>query len=67
MQFKNVSKHSAMGKPPHFSMEKEDSGLSGSFFAKGMEEAVISVGIYCAHHSRQIVVQFCSTVFLASA
>jgi hypothetical protein len=47
-------------------MEKEDSGLSASFFTKGMEEAMISVGIYCADHSRQIV-QFCSTVFLASA
>jgi hypothetical protein len=50
-----------MGKPPHFSMEKKDSWLGASFFAKGMEEAMVSVGIYYADCSRQIVLQFCST------
>jgi len=42
-------------------MEKEDNGLGASFFGKGMEEAMISVGIYCAYHSRQNFLQFCST------
>jgi len=41
-------------------MEKEESGLGASFFAKGMEEAMSSVGIYYADHSRQIFLQFCS-------
>ena len=42
-------------------MEKEDSGHGASFFGKGMEEAMISVGMYYADHSRQIFFQFCST------
>jgi hypothetical protein len=41
-------------------MEKEGSGLSASFFVRGMEEAMISVGMYYANHSRQIFLQFCS-------
>lgn len=45
MQSKNMSKVSAMGRPPHLNMEKEDSGLGASFFAKVMEEAMMSVGI----------------------
>jgi hypothetical protein len=48
-------------------MKKEDSGLGASFFAKGMEEAMISGVIYYSDHSRQNFLQFCSTVFLASA
>jgi hypothetical protein len=44
-------------------VEKEDSGLGASFFAKGMEKAMISVGIYYADRSRQIFLQFCSTEF----
>ena len=32
-----------------------------SFFAKSVEEAMISVGIYYADHSRHIFLQFCST------
>jgi hypothetical protein len=42
-------------------MVKEDSGLGASFFAKGAEEAMISMGICYADHSRLIVLQFCST------
>jgi len=34
-------------------MEKEDNGLGASFFAKGMEEAMISVGMYYADRSRK--------------
>jgi hypothetical protein len=45
MQSRNVSKVLAMGRPPHFNMEKEGSGLGASFFAKGVEEAMMSVGI----------------------
>jgi len=44
-------------------MGKEDSGLGASFFAKGMEEAMISIGMYYADHSRQIFLQFCRTEF----
>ena len=44
-----------------FPYGKEDSGLGASFFAKGVEEAMTSVWIYYADHSRHIFLQFCST------
>ena len=57
VQSKNMSNHSATS----FPYGKEDSGLGASFFAKGVEEAMTSVGIYYADHNRHIFLQFCST------
>ena len=44
-----------------FMQSKNMSNHSPSFFAKGMQEAMSSVGIYNADHSRQIFLQFYST------